>query len=45
MSKNNTSQAKSYTHIFKTENRKKDNDHITIITMINVVNYIDKKEE
>ena len=41
------SQVKSYAHIYMTENRNKDNDYsiIIIIIMINVLNYIDKKEE
>ena len=35
------------THIFKTENRNKNNDHsiVIIIMIMNIVNYIDKKEE
>ena len=47
MNENNTSQAKSYINIFKTETDNKDNDHsiVIIIIMINVINYIDKREE
>ena len=47
MSRNNTSQAKSYINIFKKANHNKGNDHsiVIIIIMINVVSYIDKKED
>ena len=42
-----SSQIKSYIHILETENGNKDKDHSIIvkIIMINVVNYIDEKEE
>ena len=42
-----SNQIKSYVHILETENGNKDNDHLTIFTMImiNIVNYIDEKEE
>ena len=42
-----SNQIKSYVHISETENGNKDNDHLTIFTiiMINIVNYIDEKEE
>ena len=42
-----SSQIKSYTHIWETQNGNKGNDYsiiVVIITMINIVIYIDKKE-
>ena len=42
-----SNQIKSYIHILETENGNKDNDRSTIIIiiMINIVYYIDEKEE
>ena len=42
-----SSQIKSYTHIWETENGNKGNDYsiiVVIIILINIVIYIDKKE-